>query len=436
MPRILWSHSEGRKAGAHQETTRVRVFERADSPGRLYIEAYWIEGPGRVRALKMGTTREGAKLAAKKLAQKREEALLRDLDPTGERRATTLFALLKAYHDPSKNRKARKWSERHQVEQERCRDFWKRELGDVAVTRDRMTASLVEGLASDAAEARGWSDRTEEKYLKYIQAATRWGKRKARLYEADPLAELELPEVRYDTRKRIYTPAEARKLSTLHPKVDWRVTLVSALSVAHGRRASSIAHLWAGREGEELEPDWVTVTLKVRDPVSGEERDVERMLLHYRAEYDKGGRDEWVPVPEQIRPVVEHALAQPQVQESGWLVPEGRLEFDDPRTKPMRVDSLIEALHAAEEVLKIPTVAGRGFHGLKRLHVTKGLQVAGGDASRVGDITGNVSEHVLKTIYRQKELAQMVQQVDAVGAEVWGQKGANTDTNEDSQEDA
>lgn len=101
----------------------------------------------------------------------------------------------------------------------------------------------------------------------------------------------------------------------------------------------------------------------------------------------------------------------------------------------MRAESIIAALHAAEEVVGVRTVPCRGFHGAKRLHVTKGLQVAGGDATRVGDVTGNVSEPVLKTIYRQ-ELGQMVQQVDGVAALLTGRKAENTDTRTDRSDEA
>lgn len=61
--------------------------------------------------------------------------------------------------------------------------------------------------------------------------------------------------------------------------------------------------------------------------------------------------------------------------------------------------------------------------------------MAGGDATLVGDITGNLSEHVLKSIYRQKDLGRMVRQVDGVSALVMGPGGVITDSNMDREED-
>lgn len=435
MPKTIWSESAGRRGYGDRPSTRVRVYERADSPGRIYLELGWVEGAGRTKVLRHGTTREVALHLAEKTAQRREEIILKGLDAFGEQKQLGLFELLERYHDPKQNRRARKWSERHRVEQDRCRDFWKRTLGDVPVTMEALPQTKVEAAAGNAADARDWSSRTEAKYLKYLAAATRWGRRKARLIDEDPLLGIDLPEVHYDTRLRVYSVEEARKLMAPRDDVDWRVTLAFALAAVHGRRISSILHLWAGRDDSDQEPDWAVLEVEIQQ-MGAPPRRVERMLLHYRAEYDKGGRDEWVPVPPAVRPLIEEALQRPEVQTSGWLLPEGRLDFSDTRDKPMRAESIIAALHAAEKAVGVRTVPGRGFHGAKRLHVTKGLQVAGGDATRVGDVTGNVSEHVLKTIYRQKELGQMVQQVDGVAALLTGPKAENTDTKTDRSDEA
>ncbi|MEK9505200.1 hypothetical protein [Gaopeijia maritima] len=430
MPKTTWSESAGRRGYGDRPSSRVRVYERADSPGRIHLELGWVDGPGRTKVLKHGTTREVAIHLAEVTARKREEIILRGLDAFGEQKQLCLFELLDRYHDPKQNRRARKWSERHRLEQDRCRDFWKRTLGDIPVTMEAMPQTKVEAAAGNAADAREWSSRTEAKYLKYLAAATRWGRRKARLIDEDPLLGIDLPEVHYDTRTRVYTVDEARKLMEPRDDVDWRVTLAFALAAVHGRRISAILHLWAGRDDAEQEPDWAILEVEVQQ-LGASPRRVERMFLHYRAEYDKGGRDEWVPVPPEVRRLVESALEREEVQASGWLFPEGRLDFSDTRDKPMRAESIITALHAAEKAVGVATVKGRGFHGAKRLHVTKGLQVAGGDATRVGDVTGNVSEHVLKTIYRQKELGQMVQQVDGVAALLRGSVAENTDTKTD-----
>lgn len=429
MPKVLWSLSFGKKAYGDRPSTMVRVFERADAPGRIYAERCWVTGSGRVHALKHGTTRKGAQAWAKKLSAIREEGILKGRNELGDRKApVALFELLTDYHDPKKNRQAKKWSERHKLEQERCKDFWKRALGDAPV--EKLSQAKVEGKAGEAHDARGWSDRTEEKYLKYLMAATRWGKKKAKLYETDPLAGMDLPEVRYDTRARVYPVEDARKLMTLHPDVDWRVTLAFALAAVHGRRISAILHLWAGKEGADQEPDWAELEVTVRDG-EGRQSKARRLFLHYRPEFDKGGVDEWVPAPEEICPLLEHALKQEEVQESGWFFPENRLGFEERREKPMRADSIIPALHEAEKTLGIPVIPRRGFHGAKRLAVTVGDEIAGGDLSIVGDVTGNRSKHVLANIYRQKDLGRMVRHTDGVAALLLTPEGHKADSNTD-----
>ena len=400
------------------------MFERADSPGRIYLERYWITGQGRVRLLADGTTRAAAEVLATKTASKREELLLRGRDAFGDQKEMTLFVLYERYHASTQSKK---WGIRHRREQDRCRDFWKMELRDLPVRPEILTHELVEGKAQDAAERAGWSDRTHEKYLKYLMAATRWGKRKGRCYRVDPLDGLDLPEVISNTSKLTYAPEDARKLLEPHERIDWRVTLAFAITVATGRRISSILHLWAGMEDHVKESDVAVLTVPVRDPATGETRELESMFLHFRAEHDKGGRDEWVPVPDRVRSLIEEAVEREPVWESGWLLPEGRLEYRDKRHKPMDATSIIDNLHNAEDVLGIERVRGRGYHGGKRLHVTMGMELAGGDATIVGDVTGNASEHVIKTIYRQKDLGRMVLQVDGVDAIL----GANTDSNTD-----
>lgn len=427
MPRVTWSVSAGRRGYKDRPTTATRAFERADAPGRIYLERSWIKGPGRVRALKHGTTREAAAQLAEETATARERLLLQGRDAYGETRQAHLFALLDRYHGCPK---ARKWTPRHRAEQDRCRNFWQRALGDVAVHPGALTPELIEATAAEAADNAGWSPRTEAKYLKYLMAATRWGRRKGRMYQVDPLDGVDLPEVRSDTRRRIYTEDQARALATPDPRVDWRVTLAFALATVNGRRISSILHLWAGLEGSDQESDIAVLEVPVRRP-DGTVTTLERMFLHYRAEFDKGGRDEWVPVPPEVREILEAALATPEVRESGWLFPEGRLGFQDARDKPMDATSIIASLHKAEETLGIPRVRGRGFHGAKRLHVTIGGEIAGGDYTLVGDVTGNVSEHVLKTIYRQRDLGRMVLQVDGVGAALRGPNRKNADTKTD-----
>lgn len=98
-----------------------------------------------------------------------------------------------------------------------------------------------------------------------------------------------------------------------HIDVDWRVPLALALAAVHWRRTSAILHLWAGRDDTEQEPDWAILDGGSPAPPDGSSAGSRTT----RAECDKGGRDEWVPVPPEVRRLVESALEREEVQASG-----------------------------------------------------------------------------------------------------------------------
>lgn len=427
MPKTLRSESYGTRKAKGRPSTRVRVYERADSPGRYWLERAWVtteKGHPIPRALQDGTTWEAACLLAEETALARRKKLLQGIDQFGEPKGPTVKELLDAYHGPE-NPRVKKWSDGHRANQERYRTFWLEALGSDQKVAD-IPPGEIEGEASQAAERMGWSPSTEEKYLKYIKAAARWGHRKAQMLDRDPWSPVDLPEVQPDTKEKIYPVEHARMLANPHPEIDWRCTLVSSISYDTGRRLSAIRHLWRGKQEDPFAEgsDFAILKVKVRTP--GGEEEVERMFLHFRPEFDKGDRDQWVPVSQETRELIEEALERHQVIDSGWLVPEGRLDYDDPRDKPMGASALIGLLHEAEDVLGIPHVTGRGYHGLKRRHVTVADEEAGGDLSLVGDITGNRSPEVLRTIYRFPELGRMVLQVDRVRARIRAPERAET----------
>ena len=108
------------------------------------------------------------------------------------------------------------------------------------------------------------------------------------------------------------------------------------------------------------------------------------------------------------------ALEQDIVQEYGWIFPEGRLDYDDARDKPWSRDAAIDRLADAEHASGIEHVAGRAYHGIKRIHVTKSMEIAHGDTQLVGDLTGNVSAALLRQTYRFGQGASKARHVDAI----------------------
>lgn len=394
-----WSYSAGKRASGSTPSSKVRVYERPDRDG-LYLTCAWIRLPSgrpKEQALPPKTTRDQAKKLADETALERQLEIVRGI-AAGVRTQTTLGQLLDRLHD---SRRAERWSEKHAQDQERGKNFWLQELGKDQVVED-LTPSRVENLAGKAANRLGWSARTEQKYLKYLASAIRWGRRKARLYDSQPLMGLELPEVRSDTRDRIYTKEEARKLLKPHPEVDFRVTLAANIACDTGRRLSAIRQL-------QKEED-----LRMAEG---------RLFLRFPGETDKTGHGALVPVSRTTARLVADALERKIVQKSDHLLPAGREGYDEYNDKPVGDSALIGMLHDAEETLGIEHVPYRAFHGLKRLHVTLGFEVSGGDTVLVGDVTGNVSAELLEQTYRQQDTDRIRAQVDAVREALEGEEG-------------
>lgn len=69
-------------------------------------------------------------------------------------------------------------------------------------------------------------------------------------------------------------------------------------------------------------------------------------------------------------------------------------------------------------------VKGRGYHGIKRAHVTASWELSGGDAAKVGDFTGNASPGILRRHYREAKTPGRVAHMKHVRARF---EGANTD---------
>lgn len=387
------SYSAGERASEKRPSSRVRIFTRSSRDG-IYMECAWIRtSSGRPRTEKMpaDTSRKQALRIAEEAALERKLRILKGT-PFEQERRITLGELTDDYHG---SKRAYDWSDRHRAEQERCRDFWLQELGERTVVQD-LTPAEVQRIAGEAARRKGWSARTQEKYLKYLTELVRWGHQKARKYDTDPLRGVDYPKVTPDTSELIYSREEARKLLASHEKVDWRVTLAANIACDTGRRLSAIRRI----RKDDLR-------------MVGE-----RLVIHFQKESDKGRRGMQVPVSDQTARLVADALDREDVQKSEHLFPAGRVGYDEHHDKPITAGSLIEKLHKAEDALGIERVKNRGFHGLKRLHVTLGFEVSGGDEALVGDVTGNVSPELLRNVYRQQDRDRMTRHVDAVREEL------------------
>lgn len=391
------SFSAGKRKTATEPSSVVRVYSRPDVPGRFFMTRAWILAPSGRPAeepFPAGTTWEYAKVVCRAAADERRAAILGGRRADGTAGPLTIGALLDQYEAAAKEAD---WSDGHRAEVGRSLAFWRRHLGagaDVAT----LTPAVVERIA--AREGKGQSPRWAQKRLKHLRAVTRWGRRKARLYAADPLDGVELPEYEPDTDALIYSPEETVRLMASRPDVDWRVTLLANIAADTGRRLGAM------------------LSLRVEDVST----DGQRVLLRFRREFDKQGRAALVPVSAPTAELIARALEEDVVSEWGWLFPEGRLDYDDARDKPWGNYAAIWALHEAEQTVGVPTVPKRGYHGLKRRHVTSSMEVAHGDTALVGDLTGNVSAELIRRVYRKGNRARTAAHVDAVRASMEGQK--------------
>ncbi len=390
------SHSAGRRATKTEPSSRVRVYERPDLGWRICMTSSWVvtkSGRPMEDVLAEGTTWEWAVEFCEQAARERRLKILEGRAQSGENAPVTVLTLFDRYEASAE---AQDWSEKHRDDWTRCREFWLAALTPTALVLE-LTPARVERVAREARRSAARSSRWDRKRLARLRAAVLWGLNKARLYDVNPLRGLEMPEYRPDTQELVYTAREMVQLATSHEEVDWRVTLASSVIVDTGRRISAVLLISAERDLVLL-------------PVQGQDR----LHVVFRREFDKGRRGAVVPVTAETAQLIAEALERPEVRESGWLFPEGRLEFVDPTDKPITKDAITEALHRAEQALGIPYVPGRAWHGEKRGHVTMSWEVAHGDAGLVGDLTGNVSAELLRNTYRQFSKRRTSTHVDHV----------------------
>lgn len=417
-------------------SSRVRVYERVDRPvGQFFMTRAWvIAGSGRPQevALAPGTTWEAAKVLADLTASNRRKLLLAGRTELGERKRITLLELLRRYHESDA---ASRWSAKHAIDKRVARDFWLGALGET-YQWDALTPAEVLRLAHAEKKRRGASVRTERKRIEYLRAVARWAYEKARLTPENPLRGIELPEYSPDTSRQVYTLAEAQKLKTPHEDVDWRVTLACGIASATGRRLTAIRHLnvfgnvflRSKREASDVELRLTERREEVegfgqrirRELESEDGRERGRVWVFFAAEYDKKRQAAKIPLPTYIGLLIADALQRTEVAEHGWLFPGGWLDRTGDSSVPISNSALLKQLHRAEAVLGIPTVRGRGFHGIKRRHVTVSFEKAPGDVSLVGDVTGNRSPELLRNVYRQLSEERMEAHIDAIWEEFEG----------------
>lgn len=332
MPRrTTWRYTTGTKG-----VNRVCVYERKDRDV-LYIE-YWdgygnriqraVEGPTGKR---LPNTEEGRMLAVKvaeRVSDAREQAIYRETaDAFGVAPIRRLTELLERMHADRQD----SWSERYRKDQERFRTFWKKKLGDVALTA--VNAALVNRIAKDSAARKKWSPRTHGAYLRYVIDAFYYAERQLKWVDArDNLSAVRIPPPR--SKGRAYSVEEIRGLLPALEGTDKRAGWIGHVAWQTGRRLSAVRKL---RKRDVLATDG-------------------RAVLRFPSGTDKAGRDGEAVVVGRAAELTAHFMDAPGPYVLG--------------NRPPSIDVCGDWLIDAEKAAGIEHVKGRAWHGIKRAFVS------------------------------------------------------------------
>jgi hypothetical protein len=337
-----WRYSVG-----HKGVNRVTVYERTDG---TCIAVEWWDDAGRHRErLKddIGhpvTDHELAKKIARRMAaaqeRKRNASAAEMLGLPSPR---TLKELLDRRHADL----TKKWTPKYRKSRDRLRTFWLEQLGDVRLTA--VNAATVERIALEAQAAKDFSDRWRQDVLRYLVDSFIYAETKLKWIEPrHNLSAVEMPTV--SGSREAYTEDEARKvlakLWEVNPVAGWMGTVAAQT----GRRIGAIRTLQPSSIA--VEGEWTYITFP-------EETDKAR----------KPGRVAVLNLPAR----------------SDWFV--------------RSYKRCMKWLRKAEELAEVPSVEGRGYHGLKKLYATLTDSLEG------ADLQSGTRRETLRRHYRQDTMA-------------------------------
>lgn len=229
--------------------------------------------------------------------------------------------------------------------------------------------------------------------LAHVCTIWRWAARR-KLLKNNPLADyenkmgkdagaLEIPE---------YTPDEyAAIIAALDPNGarGWRAYGVIALAGLTGKRESALLQL-----------TWETVDLEAR-------------VIHWPKGTDKLGEAWDQPMSDDtVALLASLATWRETIGYTGpYVFPAAHA---DSRTPHYTADSVIKALHAAEQRAGVASVKYRALHSIKRYVVRSLHDALGGDLMRVGRYVGNKSLNVMRKSYLRARAGELQQAADAL----------------------
>jgi len=383
VPRVkLFRKSYGRKG-----VSRFALLERAKD-GPLYIESYNKRGeqqPRRALHKWLEIRTPIYKADADRIAVKLTEGLelkgrttnLRLL--LGLKENVTFGELLDRYHEMNEPG----WSETSIPTYRSQKRWWLQQIHPDTSIFDLCTmVPEIERMVEVAADEDEWSPRTQEKYLKYLQTAVEWGRKKKKyITEEQNLSALDIPSP--DSQGVAYELAEVFDLLNVAHRVDLRCAVACHIAFKGLRRIRAIR------------------LLTVADVQRGDDG----VMLDFGRKTDKAGKQGSAALVDQAAlTVLDLLLQSPAVQASGLLFPDGDLRDPNPQRAPIRYEMMREKLEEAERLAGVTHVRGRLYHGFKRAGATL--------ADDLGELTaasqqGGTLEGTLKLVYVRRNVGRI-----------------------------
>jgi site-specific recombinase XerD len=153
--------------------------------------------------------------------------------------------------------------------------------------------------------------------------------------------------------------------------------------------------------------------------------DLDGNRIHWAAEFDKLGREEWQTLRRDAREAIEAALRWRETlgYRGRWLIPAQRVD------QPYSAQSLWWSLTAAEQRAKIPHVRKRGAHGLRRMLAGNVLAETGNPrmaARAIRDRDLRVMDRYL--LDRDDQMGEVFEALDAAEARMASETETVTET--------
>lgn len=280
------------------------------------------------------------------------------------------------------------WSESHARDQARMGEFWKEELGHTRTLLFPEREVVIESIAKEAASKRGWSARSTQAYLVYIQAVYRFAARMLHWISVDEeLTAIRKPTVKA-SRSQHFTKAQIKALLASSWDVDPRIGVAVRVAVLTGRRSGAIANL------------------KITDltEING------RPALRFDAGADKAGKEGFAIIDAECERMVRELSAMARPKSCGWLMPYGDLRKPSKNAQPVDSNWLARTLKTAEDAAEVEHVKGRGMHGFKR-----SLATLASDRKAASKQSGT-RQDTLETYYEKEDYAAAAEMVDEMSA--------------------